>query len=1025
MLMISGWHICRKISIATSFVLGGVIATSANCAWGQIASDNSLGSESSQITSPIPGTFQIDGGATRGTNLFHSFNQFSVPTNNTAHFNNALNIQNIISRVTGGSISNIDGLIKANGGANLFLLNPSGIIFGPNAKLNIGGSFLASTASSLKFADGTHFSATAAQNTPLLTVNVPIGLQFGGNPGSIQNQSQVRDSSGQIVGLQVKPGRSLGLVGGNVNLDGGSLQAANSRVELAGVAGAGTVGLEVNDNNFSLSFPSNLERADVLLTNAAKVDVADRGSGSVGITARNLNIERESRISAGIKPNLTADGSVPGNITLNATGAMRINQESLVENGVASGARGKGGNINANANLFELTGGGRLSTRTLGMMRSDAGDINIKAGDIYINNPPYQVSLEDKPALDASTYKNGSIDGGIGHTGNISLEANGSISLIGNGSDLENKVISTYNSRRTDGLGSGNISLKAKGSISLSNAYLVSTSFSNRGGAGNILLQGDASVSLVNNSSLVATTYGQGSTGNITLKSQGPVSVQSSLIAADVRNEAPKSDVGNISISGRSVFITDGSEVTTETDEGGKFGGNIQVNAKDIVEISGIHPLFSDPKLFKKSRPQSVYSTLVTTTRKKANGPAGDIIVNTDTLRVADGASLQAGTQGDHSGGNISVNARIVELTGGGKLLSTASGTGNAGNINLNVSKRITISGSNTSFKEIFNEVSRRFREGIQSAQRRLGPSDTAASGIYASTDENSTAQGGNLKITTSELVVKDEAQVTVSSKGGRQAGNLEITARSIKLDNGKLIGETNSGDGGNITLNLKDLLLLRRKSQISTSAGKDRGGGDGGNININAPDSFIVAAPLENSDITANAYTGQGGRVTINAHGIFGMVPRGRQDLERLSPNDLDPRKIPTNDITAISQQNPSLSGTVTLNTPDVDPSQGLVELPAVPVNVEVAQGCQPGGKQASVAFYNTGRGGIAPNPYEPLSSSHIWEDVPSPSTSASSATAPNKIVEAKGWILNAKGEVTLVAEVPATASQGRCRLH
>ncbi len=190
-------------------------------------------------------TSTITGGTRAGRNLFHSFSEFSVPTKGVAYFNNALDIQNIISRVTGSSISNIDGFIKANGAANLFLINPNGIIFGPNARLNIGGSFLASTESSLKFADGTQFSATGSQTTPLLTINVPIGLQFGGTAGSIINQSQATDSSGNSVGLQVLPGKTLALVGGEVRVDGGNLQAPGGRVELGGVAGSGTIGLQL------------------------------------------------------------------------------------------------------------------------------------------------------------------------------------------------------------------------------------------------------------------------------------------------------------------------------------------------------------------------------------------------------------------------------------------------------------------------------------------------------------------------------------------------------------------------------------------------------------------------------------------------------------------------------------------------------------------------------------------------------------------------------------------------------------
>ncbi|HEY9829041.1 MAG TPA: hypothetical protein V6D26_00585, partial [Stenomitos sp.] len=129
-------------------------------------------------------------------------------------------------------------------------------------------------------------------------------------------------------------------------------------------------------------------------------------------------------------------------------------------------------------------------------------------------------------------------------------------------------------------------------------------------------------------------------------------------------------------------------------------------------------------------------------------------------------------------------------------------------------------------------------------------------------------------------------------------------------------------------------------------------------------------------------------------------------------------------------------VNGTVQIITPDVDPRQGLVNLPVEPVTVEVAQDCQSMGKQASIGFFNTGRGGLAPNPYEPISSSDIWEDVPSSTqetelearaipVSAAPATPSNTMVEAQGWQINHKGEVVLVAEVPTTGTQSRCRLR
>ena len=145
----------------------------------QVIPDRSLPSNS-----VVNDELEITGGTAVGENLFHSFTQFSVNTGATVFFNNSSAVSNIISRVTGGSISNIDGLLRANGTADLFLINPNGIVFGENASLDIGGSFISTTADSIEFADGSEFSATNTDN-PLLTVSIPVGLQYGNSPGDI------------------------------------------------------------------------------------------------------------------------------------------------------------------------------------------------------------------------------------------------------------------------------------------------------------------------------------------------------------------------------------------------------------------------------------------------------------------------------------------------------------------------------------------------------------------------------------------------------------------------------------------------------------------------------------------------------------------------------------------------------------------------------------------------------------------------------------------------------------------------
>ncbi|MDF5718710.1 MAG: filamentous hemagglutinin N-terminal domain-containing protein, partial [Rhizonema sp. NSF051] len=199
-------------------VLGGAYVLGVSCATAQITPDRTLPNNSS-VT--INGSvFNITGGTQAGRNLFHSFQQFSVPTGGTASFNNGLDIQNIFSRVTGGAVSNIDGLIRANGVANLFFLNPNGIVFGSNAQLNVGGSFVGSTANAIQFGTQGIFSASIPdKSTPLLTINPSALLFIQINPGMITNQSLAPagvDLTGSFVtGLRVPDGNSLLLVGGN------------------------------------------------------------------------------------------------------------------------------------------------------------------------------------------------------------------------------------------------------------------------------------------------------------------------------------------------------------------------------------------------------------------------------------------------------------------------------------------------------------------------------------------------------------------------------------------------------------------------------------------------------------------------------------------------------------------------------------------------------------------------------------------------------------------------------------------
>ncbi|MGI2904364.1 filamentous hemagglutinin N-terminal domain-containing protein [Tolypothrix sp. VBCCA 56010] len=782
------WLCCGRFVARESWLMvGGAIclavsqtlAFSTNSAVAQITPDGTLPNNSSVKLEGS--TFNITGGTQAGSNLFHSFGQFSVPTGGTAFFNNAVDIQNIIGRVTGGSISNIDGLIRANGAANLFLINPSGIVFGPNASLNVGGSFLASTASSLKFADGFEFSATARQSTPLLTISVPIGLQFGANPGSIQSQSVATNSNGESVGLQVEPGKTLALVGGDVRLDGGLLQAANGRVELAGVAAWGTVNLQVNNNNFSLTFPVDIPTADVSLLNAAKVDVTGNGAGSVGITARSIDISGGSKISAGLNKE-AGIASVPGNITLNATGVVTIDQLSRITNMSALGTT------------------------------ANAGNISIQAGDIFVDN---RATVPDGneifAALDTSSN-------GQGRAGNVSLSATGKITLIGQDANIQDKVISTYGSQ---GLGGGgDISLSAAGSILLSNAYLLAGS--NTANGGNISLIGN-NVSIADNSSLITGTGG-GNAGNITIKSPGDVSIKRSLVSTNVGSDITV-NAGDINISGRSVSVTEGAELTARLSRGSGKAGNISINAVDKVEISGNDP-FDGIDGMGGDRAGDFQNTVLTTrTQENAIGNAGNISIQAGEIFVDSRASVPDGKE------------RPTTLD------TTSNGQGRGGNVSLSATGKITLIGEDAN---VLDKVIYTYNEqGLGGGDISLSAGDSISLENAYLQAGGGKANGGSISLFANNSISIADNSSLISGTGGGKAGDITVkSAGNVSIQNSLLVsavgGElAGQAKGGDINISGQSVFVTDGSELTAQSS---KGGGNSGNINIDAKDTVEIS---------------------------------------------------------------------------------------------------------------------------------------------------------------------------------------
>lgn len=205
----------------------------------QLIPDHSLGTEKTIINEVRPNLNQVDGGAVRGNNLFHSFQEFNIGSNQTLQFSNPQTIDRIITRVTGNNISEILGTLRVTGNADLFLINPQGIYFGNNARLELNGSFFGSTANSIVFPNDWEFSATNPEEPPLLTINIPLGLRFINNPTPINIASQP---------LRIKGG----LLGGEINFLGSRVITENGNLEIASLGENSFVGLNKSDLGWNL-----------------------------------------------------------------------------------------------------------------------------------------------------------------------------------------------------------------------------------------------------------------------------------------------------------------------------------------------------------------------------------------------------------------------------------------------------------------------------------------------------------------------------------------------------------------------------------------------------------------------------------------------------------------------------------------------------------------------------------------------------------------------------------------------------
>ncbi|MFB2937868.1 filamentous hemagglutinin N-terminal domain-containing protein [Aerosakkonemataceae cyanobacterium BLCC-F154] len=586
----------------------------------QVVPDTTLPNNS--VVIPNGNTIRIEGGVTNGKNLFHSFQEFSLNAGSEAFFNNSVDVQNIFSRVTGKNISQIDGLIRANGTANLFFINPNGIIFGPNAQLNIGGSFVASTANSIRFEDGSIFSATNPNTTTsLLTVNVPIGLQFGSNsPGKIEVQGS---------NLAVQTGQTLALVGGDLTISGSTNPQATGltaggiplvlnqgnfvpttpggRIELGSVT-QGEVSFSNSDRGLVFDYLNAQSFGDIQLLNNARVDTSGTGGGEIQIQARNLRLSEGSRLSS------FTLGDLPG-------GAIAVNTSESVE---IVGTGGYEENV-----LKFVTGTVTLSDLINGFFTLTFGAG--KAGDIKINTPNFLA--QNGSYIAASTF------GGEG--GNITIDTSDVLQLSA-------AFIATGTGVNAVG-DAGEITINTRRFFAENNGLITTSSFG-VGKGGNLTLNASESIEI--------------SSGNPI-----PLSPTARAFGGVFTSGLGMGDAGELRINTKQLTLRSGAALAASSFAQGQ-GGDIIIKATEFVELEG------------NSADGQLLSAITSVTEPGSLGRGGNLTIETDRLILRDGGRVSIRSRGTGDAGNLIVQANSVLMNNEGGLEGT-SASGEGGNITV------------------------------------------------------------------------------------------------------------------------------------------------------------------------------------------------------------------------------------------------------------------------------------------------------------------------------------------------------